>query len=520
MRKTKMLNLDTSPIGPIDTTAKAIVDAAYSGSGPKYTVDTLYTIANAIIKYSGMAGLRPSYVAGHMMEETGAFHYGGDVIPEQFNFGGIGTTGGGVQGLYFPDAETGVKAMIAHECAYIYGAVENWPEEVKSLYNVDPRAKYVVGGANSGSVHRIGDLGSGKWAAASSASYGPSIVQWANKVLEYSAGEVDTPSVDTGGDTVEIVDISGELRRNPNGGPNYQYDTKVGIIFHYNGPPPNSDAYVQYENDAVYHVNKDWGSGNYGDGIMYHYGIQSGDNGTYPDGTIFRLRDENDVLWHCGAWVPGGNESGIAINLNIGEGQNISEACLNSAKALANDIRARRGIRSLSMVKGHQEVSPTACPGTIMDDLIRPYRAGDTGTGTVPPVVTDNYLHENGYTIGGGFKSIVDSLESISHTFRMRYLGYAISEEGDGYLCSPETNGDGSETGRYHVKKVTIQKFERQTLIHEGDEPVAEWQDVVPLINRGFIAGFADDEKIAAILDDVDVRLDTATATLPEHPVN
>jgi hypothetical protein len=134
-----------------------------------------------------------------------------------------------------------------------------------------------------------------------------------------------------------------------------------------------------------------------------------------------------------------------------------------------------------------------------MNDLVIPYRNGETG-GTVPPVVTDNFLHENGFIVGGGFKSIVDQMEAISHVFRMRFLGYAISNEGDGYLLSPETRDDGSTTGKYHVKKVTVQKFERNTLIHEPDEPTPVWQDVVPLVNRGFLAGFADDPAIDAVL--------------------
>jgi hypothetical protein len=514
---------NTSPIGPIDCTAKAIVDAVYTGEGPQYPIATLNEIANAIITYSAAAQLRPAYVAGHMLEETAAFHFGGDVVPEQFNFGGIGTTGGGVRGIYFGTADNGVRAMVAHECAYIYGALDNWPDGAQSLYNSDPRARYVIEGANAGKVQHIGDLGSGVWAAASNSFYPDAVLRWSNKILELSAGQTDSP-VDNGGGTValEVVDIVDDLMTNTNGGPGYDNNNKVGVIIHYNGPPPNADAYTQYVNDSSYHVNKDWssnGSGAYGDGIMYHYGIQSGGGGRYPDGTIFRLRDEKAVLWHCGAWVPGGNETGIAINVNIGEGQHISDAAHNSLKVLVNDIRSRRNITSLAMVKGHQEVSPTACPGTMMDDVIYPYRAGDTG-GTVVPVVKDNFLHENGHIIGGGFKAIVDDLERVSHSFRMRFLGYAISEEGDGYLCSPEVNGDGSMTGRYHVKVVVLQKFERATLIHEPDQPVGEWQDVVPLVNRGFLAGFATDDAIDAILSDPDVRLDTLTTTAPEQSLD
>ncbi len=42
----------------------------------------------------------------------------GDVDPEQNNFAGIGTTGGGVPGNSFPDVKTGVHAQIQHLVVY------------------------------------------------------------------------------------------------------------------------------------------------------------------------------------------------------------------------------------------------------------------------------------------------------------------------------------------------------------------------------------------------------------------
>ena len=48
------------------------------------------------------------------MKETGFLQFGGDVSVEQFNFAGIGTTGGGVPGNSYPDVRTGVRAQIQH----------------------------------------------------------------------------------------------------------------------------------------------------------------------------------------------------------------------------------------------------------------------------------------------------------------------------------------------------------------------------------------------------------------------
>jgi len=54
-----------------------------------------------------------------MIHETGYGMYGGDVVPEQNNFAGIGATGGGAPGIAFPTAEAGVMAQVAHIVAYV-----------------------------------------------------------------------------------------------------------------------------------------------------------------------------------------------------------------------------------------------------------------------------------------------------------------------------------------------------------------------------------------------------------------
>lgn len=164
---------------------------------------------------------------------------------------------------------------------------------------------------------------------------------------------------------MNIVDLRGQLHRNPNGGPNATTTTRTGIVIHYNGPPPNPDAVTQYTNDAVYHANKDWGQGNYGDGIMYHWGIGA-------DGTAYQLRDENAALWHCGTQE---NYTALSINVNIGEGINATPEQIATLVALCDQKREQYGIDP-SRVFGHQELSSTSCPGTLMNDFVYPYRAG------------------------------------------------------------------------------------------------------------------------------------------------
>ena len=63
-------------------------------------------------------GIRPDVAFAQALKETGFFRYGGDVVPEQNNYCGLGTTGGGVKGEYFASPQLGVRAHIQHLLAY------------------------------------------------------------------------------------------------------------------------------------------------------------------------------------------------------------------------------------------------------------------------------------------------------------------------------------------------------------------------------------------------------------------
>lgn len=63
-------------------------------------------------------GVRPEVAFVQTMKETGFLQYGGDASVEQFNFAGLGTTGGGVPGNSYPDVQTGIRAQIQHLKAY------------------------------------------------------------------------------------------------------------------------------------------------------------------------------------------------------------------------------------------------------------------------------------------------------------------------------------------------------------------------------------------------------------------
>ena len=63
-------------------------------------------------------GIRPDVAFAQALKETGFFRYGGDVVPEQNNYCGLGTTGGGVKGEFFATPQMGVRAHIQHLLAY------------------------------------------------------------------------------------------------------------------------------------------------------------------------------------------------------------------------------------------------------------------------------------------------------------------------------------------------------------------------------------------------------------------
>ncbi len=67
---------------------------------------------------AGREGVRQDLAFAQALVETGFFRFGGDVKPEQNNFCGLGTTGGGVNGAHFPTPQIGARAHIQHLLAY------------------------------------------------------------------------------------------------------------------------------------------------------------------------------------------------------------------------------------------------------------------------------------------------------------------------------------------------------------------------------------------------------------------
>jgi hypothetical protein len=74
-------------------------------------------LVNIYYEEAGVEGVRPDLAIAQAVLETGFFCYGGDVLPEQNNYAGIGATGYS-RGVWFSSAREGVRAHIQHLLAY------------------------------------------------------------------------------------------------------------------------------------------------------------------------------------------------------------------------------------------------------------------------------------------------------------------------------------------------------------------------------------------------------------------
>lgn len=116
-------------------TFKAKYEGKYDGSLAKGGASTIERFAQIFYEEANTEGVKAEVAFTQCMKETGFLKYGGDVLPNQYNFAGIGATGG-VHGAKFKNVRTGIRAQIQHLKAYA---------STSPLKNacVDPRFNYV-----------------------------------------------------------------------------------------------------------------------------------------------------------------------------------------------------------------------------------------------------------------------------------------------------------------------------------------------------------------------------------------
>lgn len=113
--------------------------ANYPGFYASTDASTLKRFCTIYFNECEAEGIRAEVAFAQAMKETNFLRFGGDVGIGQFNFAGLGATGGGAKGNSFASVTLGVRAQIQHLKAYA---------NTQSLKNacVDPRFIYVTRG--------------------------------------------------------------------------------------------------------------------------------------------------------------------------------------------------------------------------------------------------------------------------------------------------------------------------------------------------------------------------------------
>lgn len=147
----------------------------YNGTLAKGGAKTIEQFAQIVYEEARSEGVRAEVVFAQCMLETGFLKYGGDVLPNQYNFAGIGATGA-VHGASFESVRVGVRAQVQHLKAY--ASLTGLTQQC-----VDPRFNLVTRGCAQ-YVEWLGMKENPKgygWASAK--NYGPNIVSMMNSIL-------------------------------------------------------------------------------------------------------------------------------------------------------------------------------------------------------------------------------------------------------------------------------------------------------------------------------------------------
>ena len=135
-------------MGTSEKTAAQMV-ARYNTQGFTYPSEALTaggaadieTFVNILVEEANAEGVKAEVVFAQVMNETAWLQFGGDVQIEQFNFCGLGATGGGEPGYSFTDVREGLRAEVQHLKGYA-------SKDALKNECVDPRFKYVERGVS------------------------------------------------------------------------------------------------------------------------------------------------------------------------------------------------------------------------------------------------------------------------------------------------------------------------------------------------------------------------------------
>lgn len=107
-------------------------NSKYNGVFAKGGASTIEEFCQIYYEECLAEGVKPEVAFAQSMLETGFLKFGGDVLPNQYNFAGLGATGNGVHGNSFSSVRIGIRAHIQHLKCYASTAPLNQEK-------VDPR---------------------------------------------------------------------------------------------------------------------------------------------------------------------------------------------------------------------------------------------------------------------------------------------------------------------------------------------------------------------------------------------
>jgi hypothetical protein len=191
--------------------------------------------------------------------------------------------------------------------------------------------------------------------------------------------------------TYKTVDLRDQIPGDPVANQGAKEKTK-GVVVHYNGADngfagvADGELSVQqrYANDANDHIQRDWGDGATVNGVQYHYGCW--------EDTIYILRNPDAKLWHCGDGIEEDsfNYSATAVQVPISTREQVTVRTVQTLREFCDDELERQGLGAPE-VRGHQEISSTTCPHSLMDDFVRPYRTDGEFGPHEPPIKPVKY---------------------------------------------------------------------------------------------------------------------------------
>lgn len=376
------IDLSTPMLGPVDIAADP--DPRFFGGA--YDDATVRLFWGELIGNAGRYGFRPSLIAAQVAKETAWFRFGGDVPADAFNLAGLGATGGGAQGTRYVSIIQGLDAVFAHHLTYHYGAVENWPVNARSLQPLDYRYDAVLSTGKAGTIRLLADLVNGVWAYTASIPVGSLANGYATGIaaiadtLSIGSGP-PAPTPQPGGNVPNIIDLRGVLPTNPGGGSGQKMAAPVGLVLHYSAVhyDDSRDIIEIMKSEAAYQIGpylREYS-------LAYHYVVD------WRDGQVYQTRDEDDILWHVGSWVPGGNGTGISIHLPGDANTRLTDAALAGLVGLFDWLRAKHNIPP-EMVRPHRFFGTSTCPGDYLSNVVYQYNRGEIGGVPVATAIKDD----------------------------------------------------------------------------------------------------------------------------------